>query len=202
MCRVLTVRDLCKAYDGAPVVEAVSFSVPEGGILCVMGPSGAGKTTLLRLVMGLEQPDSGRITLPGDGRLSAVFQEDRLLDGRGAEENLRFVLGRAYDPSRAAEVLEALGLARTEQPVRTYSGGMRRRLALARALLYPSDGLILDEPFTGLDADSRARALTALKRWQARRPTLLVTHAPADARALGAQVLELPLHGAAEETGP
>ncbi len=202
MSGLLTVRDLCKAYNGQPVVEAVSFSVPEGAILCVMGPSGAGKTTLLRLVMGLEQPDSGRISLPGGGRLSAVFQEDRLLDGRSAEENLRFVLGRVYDPLRAAEVLEALGLARTEQPVRTYSGGMRRRLALARALLCPSDGLILDEPFTGLDADSRSRALDALKRWQAQRPALLVTHASSDARALGAQVLKLPLHDAAEETGP
>ncbi|MBQ6985433.1 MAG: ATP-binding cassette domain-containing protein, partial [Oscillibacter sp.] len=103
--------------------------------------------------------------------------------------NLRFVLGGAYDETAAAALLDELGLADAgAKPVRDYSGGMRRRLALARALLAPSDVLILDEPFTGVDADARGRCLDALRRRGAGRVVLLATH---DAVDLDAQIVHL-----------
>ena len=93
-----------------------------------MAPSGAGKTTLLRILLGLETPDSGTIRGLGDARVSAVFQEDRLLEHLTGPENLRFVLGSAYEASASTALLERLGLeGLNAKPVREYSGGMIAR---------------------------------------------------------------------------
>ena len=119
-----------------------------------------------------------------------MFQEDRLLEHLSAEGNLRFVLGRAYDPDAARALLARLDLPDTgDQIVGEFSGGMRRRLALARALLAPFNALLLDEPFTGLDWENRDRALAAVRETAGDRPVLLVTHDPAD--AAGCRVVRL-----------
>ena len=184
----LHIKNLCKSFDGSPVLENVSFTAGPG-VTCVMAPSGAGKTTLLRILLGLERPDSGSV--PRDIRWSAVFQENRLLEHLDAMGNLRFVLGAALDEPAADALLAELGLGDTAgKPVREFSGGMKRRLALARALLAPSDALALDEPFTGLDEENRARCLALIRR-AAEKPVLLVTHDPADAKSLGAAVYKL-----------
>ena len=184
----LHIKNLCKSFDGSPVLENVSFTAGPG-VTCVMAPSGAGKTTLLRILLGLERPDSGSV--PRDVRWSAVFQENRLLEHLDAMGNLRFVLGAALDEPAADALLAELGLGDTAgKPVREFSGGMKRRLALARALLAPSDALALDEPFTGLDEENRARCLALIRR-AAEKPVLLVTHDPADAKSLGAAVYKL-----------
>ena len=181
-------EQLCKSYDGVPVLEHVTFTAGEG-VTCVMAPSGTGKTTLLRILLGLERPDSGAVTRC---RWSAVFQEDRLLEQLDAMENLRFVLGSELDEAAAHALLEALELGDVGQKkVRDFSGGMKRRLALARALLTPSDALALDEPFTGLDAENRRRCLDAIRSCAAGRPVLLVTHDAADAQALEANIIRL-----------
>lgn len=187
----ITVRNLTKSYGGREVLRGVSFTAGPG-VTCVMAPSGSGKTTLLRLVLGLEAPESGEVSVPPGCRFSAVFQENRLLEGLDALGNLRFVLGPALEESAARTLLEELGLGDVgEKPVRTYSGGMKRRLALARALLAPSDVLVLDEPFTGLDGDNRLRALDCVRRAASDKPVLLVTHDPRDAADLGARSVEL-----------
>lgn len=166
---------LCKSYHGKAVLQNVSF-VADVGLTRLCGPSGAGKTTLLRILLGLETPDSGTLT-GNDLRWAAVFQEDRLLEGLDAEGNLRFVLGRAYDARRAQTLLSELGLGTVgDKRVRTYSGGMKRRLALARALLAPCDALALDEPFTGLDEENRAAALRCILRAAEQKPVFLAAH--------------------------
>ena len=187
----LTVENLTKHYGGQPVLQGVSFTLGEG-VTCLMAPSGAGKTTLLRILLGLEKADGGRVTGLAGRRISAVFQEDRLLPGMDAEGNLRFALGAAYDGEKAAELLEGLGLGDAGgKTVRDYSGGMQRRLALARALLIPFDLLLLDEPFAGLDRDNRDRAANCVRRHGAGRTVLAVTHDERDAAALGAEILRL-----------
>lgn len=171
----LRVSHLYKSYDGKPVLTDVSFAAPIG-LTRLSGPSGIGKTTLLRILLGLERADSG--TVSGEGlRWAAVFQEDRLLPALDAEGNLRFVLGSAYDEGRAQAMLSALGLSDVGQKrVQDYSGGMKRRLALARALLAPSDALALDEPFTGLDPDNRAAALDLILCAAEEKIVLLSSH--------------------------
>lgn len=165
-------ENLRKSYGGKAVLAGFSAVFPPG-ITCIAAPSGTGKTTLLRLLLRLEAPDSGCVA--ADCRWAAVFQEDRLLENLSAAANLRFALGAV--PPEAAALLESLGLPPEDaQPVRTWSGGMRRRLALARALLAPSDALALDEPFTGLDAESRARCLERIREAGKKKPVLLVTH--------------------------
>ena len=168
----IVVKHLCKSFGGKAVLRDLSFTAGPG-VTCVMAPSGSGKTTLLRILLGLERPDSGAVEGIAGKRLSAVFQEDRLLGHLSAEGNLRFVLGREYDPKAARALLDRLGL--------EFSGGMKRRLALARALLAPFDALALDEPFTGLDRANRGRALAAIRDVAGARPALLVTHDPSDA---------------------
>ena len=181
-----------KSYGGRVVLRDVSLTAPPDRITCVMAPSGAGKTTLLRILLGLEPPDRGTVSLPGAGRWAAVFQEDRLLghlDGRG---NLRFALGADYDAPRAEGLLRELGLSEAAgKPAREFSGGMRRRLALIRALLAPADALALDEPFAGLDPENREHCRACLRREAAGRPVLLVTHEEADAAGLDGAVFRL-----------
>ena len=171
----IAVKHLCKSFGGRTVLRDLTFTAGPG-ITAVMAPSGTGKTTLLRILLGLERPDSGTVEGLAGKRLTAVFQEDRLLEHLSAEGNLRFVLGRVYDPAAARALLDRLGL-----PVREFSGGMKRRLALARALLAPFDALALDEPFTGLDRENRDLALACIRETAGDRPVLLVTHDAADA---------------------
>lgn len=188
----LIVRNLQKSYGGIAVLRDVSFSAG-AGVTCVMAPSGAGKTTLLRILLGLEQADGGTVEGLAGKRVAAVFQEDRLLETFTAMENLRFALGPSLDEAAAAALLKRLGLAGEETKlVSAYSGGMKRRLALARALLAPADAVILDEPFTGLDGENRSRALACIREYAAGKPVLLVTHEATDAVELGAQVVRLP----------
>lgn len=179
----LCVRNLSKSYDGRAVLENVSFTAPVG-LTRIAGNSGIGKTTLLRILLGLETPDGGEVA-PKNLRWAAVFQEDRLLEGLDAAGNLRFTFGAAYDDSRAKALLGALGLGDVgEKKARDYSGGMKRRLALARALLAPCDALALDEPFTGLDRASRDAALGAVLRAAEEKIVLLAAH----------ETLALPTH--------
>lgn len=171
----LRVEHLCKRYGENAVLDDISFTA-RVGVTRLLGPSGIGKTTLLRVLLGLETPDSG--TVNGDKfRWTAVFQENRLLEGLDAEGNLRFVLGANYNAAAAQALLEELGLGDVgKKKVRDYSGGMQRRLALARALLAPSDALALDEPFTGLDLENRETALRAILRAAETKIVLLSTH--------------------------
>ena len=196
MLMELHVQNLCKTYDGKEVLRNVTFSATSERIICVMAPSGTGKTTLLRILLGLEQPDSGTIDIPQNFRWSAVFQENRLLESLDAMENLRFVLGNQFDPQEATALLRELGLDDIEgKPVRSYSGGMKRRLALARALLAPADGLILDEPFAGLDEVARGWCIRCILRKAVGRIVFLVTHDPADVDSLNADNIRLEPFG-------
>ena len=184
---------LTKAYGDKVVLDGFTHAFPEGRVSCVLGRSGCGKTTLLRLIAGLESPDAGRVTgVPADG-LSMVFQEDRLPPQLSAAGCLRCVLRKSADrEARIAEALKALGIdPASDQPVREFSGGMRRRVALARALVVPAKLVLLDEPFKGLDADTRAAAVAFTRRMLAGRTAVLVTHDEADVTAFDAVALRM-----------
>ena len=186
------IQGLSKAFDGKQVLRDFSAVLPEGQVTGLMAPSGAGKTTLLRILMGLETPDRGTITGLQGLRLSAVFQEDRLCENLNPVSNLRLVTP-TLSQSAAEEALTAVGLTDClHQPVRELSGGMRRRVAILRALLAEYDLLFLDEPFKGLDRETKEVVMADTRRRCDGRTVLFVTHDPTELEAMGAvQRLEL-----------
>ena len=188
----MKIQHLCKSFDGKVVLDHVSLTLESGGTACLMAPSGRGKTTLLRCIAGLETPDSGQITdLPE--RIAYVFQEDRLCDGFSAVDNIRLVTGKALGEGEIRRHLEELGLAGSlDQPVRELSGGMRYRAAMGRAFAAPSELLILDEPFRGLDEALKRRIIDRM--WEAEtqgKTVLLITHRSEDSETLAQYALRL-----------
>ena len=186
----VAVRDLTMRYGEQVVLSHFSHRFPAGRAHCVMGPSGCGKTTLLRLIAGLENPESGEIVRTE--RLSFLFQEDRLIPHLSARKNVELVLSGRDADARAAQALEALGLADSmDKPVRELSGGMARRVAIARAVLYEAELLLLDEPFRGLDEQTRVRTAAWLTAQTAGRTLIAVTHDRQDVGLLNADVFEM-----------
>lgn len=183
----IVVEHLEKRFGSRTVLR--DFSLQVNGPLVIMGPSGCGKTTLLRILMGLESPDEGTVT--GVERLGAVFQENRLCPQLTAAGNIVLTGG---DPKTAEAELRALGFGDKDLalPSVRLSGGQKRRAALLRALLCPQAGtLLLDEPFTGMDAELVARAAGTIRRLAGERDTVLVTHDENAAALLGWPVVQM-----------
>jgi NitT/TauT family transport system ATP-binding protein len=185
----IIVNSVSKAFGDKQVLRDFSAVFPGGELTCVMGESGAGKTTLLNLLLGLLTPDSGTVTGLDGLRLGAVFQEDQLTSTRNAVAAVRFAA--TVSDGIIADHLLTLGLddSSIHQPVSELSGGMRRRVALARAVLSDPDVLFLDEPFTGLDPDTKHVAADYLLRHTTGKTVILVTHSTAEAELLGARNL-------------
>ena len=188
----IEITDLSKSFDGHAVLSRFTHTFPDQSITCILGPSGCGKTTLLNLILGLIPPDTGSIRGVPRGRIATVFQEDRLIDHLSALSNVRIVLRKGFPESEILRALEAVGLKDAAlQPVRELSGGMQRRVALVRALLADSPLVIMDEPFKGLDAGTRKIAIGFVRRMLDGHTALVVTHDPAEAAMLNADILEL-----------
>ncbi len=181
----IRIEKLCKSYGENRVLSDFSAVFPEGKTSCVMGASGCGKTTLLRILLGLEKPDSGEILgLPDP--ISAVFQEDRLAEPFSAVANLSLVTGKRISRDILRAHLSALGLSDSlDKPVRELSGGMRRRVAIARAVLYDAPLVLLDEPFKGLDGETKKTVMDYVRESCAGKTVILVTHDEAEAAYLG-----------------
>ena len=182
----IILRDICKSYGEHPVLTHFSAVFPAGKVSCITGPSGKGKTTLLRLLMGLETPDSGSIEGISGQRVSVVFQESRLCDNLSAPANIRLV-SPDRQRSEIVKAMQEVGLVGcADQPVREFSGGMRRRVAILRALLAEYDLLLLDEPFKGLDSETKGLVMADTVRRTHGKTVIFVTHAPEEAEILGA----------------
>lgn len=181
----IKIENISKSYESKKVIDNLSFELPEKGIFCLLGESGSGKTTLLRLIAGLEEPDSGKITGLEDKKISFVFQEDRLLPGSTAFENVALAGG-----AEAAKLwLERLEIDQAEaQKPCTLSGGMCRRVALARALAFGGDVLLLDEPFKGYDIELKKRIIPYIVEFSQNALVVLVTHDESEAALAGGSI--------------
>ena len=186
----MKIRNLTKSYEDKVVLRDFSAKFPRGRHIAIMGPSGCGKTTLLRLILGLERPDSGEILRRG--RCVAVFQEDRLSPPLSAVSNLRLVRP-SLSREEARALLSRLGLEKdTDRPVSTLSGGMSRRVAIARALVADADTVLLDEPFSALDAATKGEVMAVMKEALAHKTVLLVTHDIEEAKAFSDEIFFFP----------
>lgn len=187
----ICLEKVSKSFDGKKVFENLSLTINSGEMNCIMAPSGAGKTTLLRILMGLEEVDSGWITGLEGKQFSAVFQEERLCEYMTAVDNIRLVTP-GLDAGIVMQEMDRLGPGDCcAQPVSQLSGGMRRRVSILRALLAKYDILCLDEPFKGLDDARKEQVLAYVKQKAAGKTVLFVTHDEQEALALGATVIEL-----------
>lgn len=191
---MIRVDNVSKSYGDKHVLSNVSCEFEDGKIYCIMGESGVGKTTLIRLIMGLEKPDEGYIS--GSKQFAAAFQEDRLLEDRDAVDNVMFVLKNGGSKSREQTeqyLSELLPEDRLHIRVDSLSGGMRRRVAVARAMLSDRNTIILDEPFTGLDDETKKTVINFIKKWQNNRTVIVVTHSYTDSEMLGAGICMLTM---------
>lgn len=171
---MLNCVDLSLSYGEKAVLQNFSLTLPLSGITALRGPSGCGKTTLLRLLGGLERPHSGRIEGIAPEKTAFLFQENRLFPWRNVLQHLTDVM-KTPDPTLARQLLELVELSGEESRYpRELSGGMGRRLALARALALGGELLLLDEPFAGVDPDRAERIVRRLKECGI--PILLVSH--------------------------
>lgn len=188
----VVMKNIRLSFGDKRIWEDFSAVFPAGRVTCLMGPSGCGKTTLLRILLGLLPPDGGTVTGRPE-RLSAVFQEDRLCEALTPAANVRLVTGGSVPAAETETLLRRLGLGDSlRTPARELSGGMRRRTALARALLAPGwELLALDEPFKGLDAETRRRTAELIREYGAGKTVVLVTHDPEEAALLGGAILPL-----------
>lgn len=183
-----------KKFGSLPVLQDFSHSFAEGQRYCLMSPSGSGKSTLLRLACGLIAPDGGSI-LGADGKsFSYVFQEDRLLPWYTAKQNIALICRRRTPE----DWLEDVGLSAFANALpATLSGGMRRRIAIARALAADGDIYLFDEPFTGLDEELREQIISLIRRYTADRLCLFTSHDAQEAGRVASHILQFdgpPLH--------
>ena len=182
------ITDINKTYGEHRVLEHFSLHIEEGRTTCIMGRSGCGKTTLLRILMGLEQADEdfGRSREMAAMKKSAVFQEDRLCENLSVMANIRLTCPDRTKAQIQEEMREVDLEGCAGQPVHELSGGMKRRVALLRALLAPGDILFLDEPFKGLDEETRQKVIAYTARKCQGRTVLFVTHDEREARLMKA----------------
>lgn len=174
---MINIEDLSFSYGEEQVIRSLSLKLPERGVFAIMGPSGCGKSTLFSLICSLLKPVSGKITL-GSERLAFAFQEPRLLPWMTAAENVNLVLGgKKSSLPKAKAALADVGLDDdAEKYPAELSGGMQKRVSLARAFAADSDILLLDEPFTGLDAETKRGIIEKVKEIGKNALVLMITH--------------------------
>lgn len=204
---MIVVDNVAKSFAGARgsthVLSSLSFTCRPGEFVSLLGPSGCGKSTLLMLIAGLEQPSAGRIIVNGSPvegprqDIGVIFQEPTLLPWRSALDNVLFSIEMMRRPvhayrDRAAALLAEVGLGRAlDKRPHEMSGGMRQRVAICRALIHEPDILLMDEPFSALDAitrDNMNRLLSDLLQ-EHPKTVVLVTHSIREAVFLSDRVL-------------
>lgn len=185
----IKLANVSKSFDKKTVISDISFSISSGDIVCLLGPSGSGKTTMIRLLIGAITADSGTILfgntkVPNLNLLNQIGfmpQNDALYDDLTGEENLRFFGGLFHMhknrlEKRITEVFELVDLSEHRKKyVRNYSGGMKKRLSLAAALLHEPDVLLLDEPTVGIDPVLRHNIWNQFKAIKAAGKTIIVS---------------------------
>lgn len=193
----MNIKNISFGYSNRPIFDNFSLSIKSGKVTVILGPSGCGKTTLLNIISGLIKPDKGAIDISSKTEISYVFQEPRLLSWKSVEKNILLVLETLSDKEqkqRCSYYLKAFGM----YDFKDYypdelSGGMKQRSAIARAFAYPSNTILMDEPFIGLDLNLKISIFNLFNKiWrEEERTAIFVTHNIHDALLLGDEIVIL-----------
>lgn len=183
---MIKLENVSFSFEDKPILRNFSMQTKENGVTCIVGRSGIGKSTVVDLICALKKPDSGTVT--ADKKLSVVFQEDRLLPWLSVLDNVKCVSDEETAKLRLSEVGLSDSLELTPDKL---SGGMKRRAALARALAYSGDALILDEPFNGVDDETKSVLKSIIKEQAKTKPVILITHDREDIGELADEIVSL-----------
>lgn len=183
----IQINNLSIQYDDKIILRNFSEHISSGEHITLTGASGIGKTSFLNAIMKLISYD-GEILLPKGTRIATVFQENRLIEGLSVYKNICMTAnGHSSDSIKQHIALAGLN---SETIVNTLSGGMKRRVAILRAILAPFDILILDEPFKGLDSDTKLTIMNMVKEKISERTMFLVTHDPSEIKFFNSRVID------------
>ncbi len=185
-------KNITKQYEDKPVLNQLNLEMADGKITCIMGPSGIGKTTLLHIIMGLVKPDSGKVEGTKDKKITAVFQENRLCEEIGAVKNVKMVCDKKVTEHMIKKEFNEVGLQDYDnKKTLELSGGMKRRVAIVRAVMAESDIIIMDEPFKGLDEKLKEQVINYIKHKTKGKTLIIVTHNKDEVKALSADLIIL-----------
>ncbi len=182
----IILKDIAKSYDGQTVLKNFNWTIEENKFNFIMGESGIGKTTLINILMGIVKPDSGEIIGIEGKKISVVFQENRLLEDFDPATNLKLVGNKDTRDEEIVSLLIELGLGDSlKKKVSQLSGGMKRRLAIGRALIARADVVIMDEPFKELDKDLYLKTIHLVKEKLKNKTVIIVTHREEECEIFG-----------------
>lgn len=188
----INLNHISKRYEQNQVLKDFNATFWEDGINCLMGASGIGKTTVVNILMGMTKPDTGEIQGMRGKKIAVVFQEDRLIEHWDSIKNVRLVCDKSMTDERIEQELQKVGLEEDQnKPVQNLSGGMRRRVAIVRAMLAKSDLIIMDEPFKGLDAVLKENVMDYVKQKTQGKTVIIVTHDKEEVHYLGARLITI-----------
>ncbi len=188
----MEIRDLHFSFADTVVFDGLDLDLADGEITAVMAPSGKGKSTLLRLIAGLLTPSSGSIEI-GERTVGIMFQEPRLFGQLTVVQNVMLVIKSKKDKqTRAIQLLRDFGVAdAADKYPDELSGGMAKRVSLARAIAYDADILLLDEPFSALDATTKDEVIAKVKQLVSGKTVILVTHDRSEAERFADRIVLL-----------
>ncbi|MEG1255307.1 ATP-binding cassette domain-containing protein [Clostridium sp.] len=173
----IEVTALSKSFGSTQVLKDFNGVFKDGTITCIMGSSGCGKTTLLNILMGLMKADKGTIKGIENKDISVVFQENRLCEGFTSLDNILLVCDKGIDREVIEDNFNRVGLGDViNKPVSKLSGGMKRRVAIVRAILVNSEILIMDEPFKGLDYETKINVIDYIRHNVLGKTVIITTH--------------------------
>ena len=188
---MIEIKNISKSFDNKIILQNISFCIEKNKPVFIMGKSGIGKTTLINIILGIEKADKGEITGVENLKNAVLFQEDRLCENISPVKNITIACPN-ISRKAAEEALIKIGFSINDlsKSVKKLSGGMKRRTALARAILYNGDFIIMDEPFKGLDAETKSLCTNFIKENLQNKYVLIITHNKEDFEKIGGKLIK------------